>query len=155
MLKTPDLIALTIVVAAVIWLNVPTLLLPAVVLSAFALSAHRWRREGRDPDAADRYRSQLFASCILLAAISVPLILRLVPPNGTYGFRTRMTSSSPEIWYAANAFMGWALLVSSIVAGGALLSLPRNAGRLMLLAMYLMPLGAAVAASFIYLQHLS
>ena len=58
MLRTPELMALTLVVAEVIWLNVPRLLLPAVLLSAAALSVYRWRREGKDPNAAERYRMQ-------------------------------------------------------------------------------------------------
>lgn len=155
MLRTPELLALTLVVAAVIWLNVPGLLLPAVLLSAVALSVYRWRREGKDANAAERYRIQLFASCILMTAISIPLVFKLVPPNGTYGFRTATTRSSPEIWYAANAFMGWALIVSSMAAASALFWLSGRAGRWVLLLTFFGPLAAAVVASWIYLQSLT
>ena len=48
-------------------------------------------------------------------AISVPLILRKVPPNLLYGFRTRKTMSDPRIWYAANALGGKNLVVASMV----------------------------------------
>src|SRR5262245_45265489 len=110
MLRPSDFIAVVLVVTAVILLNVPKLLLPALFLTLFVLSVYRWRREGQEPMAAERYRWQLVASCVLIAAISVPLILGMVPPNGVYGFRTSLTRSSSDIWYQANAFMGWALI---------------------------------------------
>ncbi|MBM4319678.1 MAG: SdpI family protein, partial [Deltaproteobacteria bacterium] len=49
----------------------------------------------------------------LIALACIPLILRKVKPNWLYGFRTRLTLSSPEIWYPANVFGGWALLIAS------------------------------------------
>jgi hypothetical protein len=48
--------------------------------------------------------------------ISLPLCLRLVPSNRFYGFRTRKTLSSPEIWYEANYKGGVGLIVASIIA---------------------------------------
>jgi uncharacterized membrane protein len=45
--------------------------------------------------------------------LSIPLILGLVPPNRGYGIRTAKTISEPRLWYSANRFGGWALLVSS------------------------------------------
>lgn len=155
MLSPIDLLAFVLVVAAVIFLNVPKLLLPALFLTALGLSVHRWRREGSKGGAAERYRWQLFASCVVIAVISVPLILGLVPANGVYGFRTRLTRSSPDIWYPANAFMGWALLVAACVSAAALCSLPRLAGRRLLLVTFLLPLLCAVVASFIYLERLA
>lgn len=53
---------------------------------------------------------------IMNILISLPLCLRLVPPNRFYGFRTRKTLSSPEIWYAANYTGGVGLIVASILA---------------------------------------
>lgn len=81
MLRTLDLVALALVVAAVLWLNVPKLLLPALLLSAAGLSIYRWRREGKDPRATERYRGELFATCLFMTAISIPLVLKLVPPT--------------------------------------------------------------------------
>jgi uncharacterized membrane protein len=43
---------------------------------------------------------------ILMIVTSIPMILRKVPPNPIYGFRTRKTLSDPEIWYEANAYAG-------------------------------------------------
>lgn len=58
----------------------------------------------------------------LLAALSIPLIRGLVPPNGWYGFRVRRTLENPAVWYPANRYSGWLLLafglVLSLVATG-------------------------------------
>ncbi len=50
---------------------------------------------------------------VIFFVLSIPLILGLVPPNRGYGIRTRKTMSEPRLWYSANRFGGWALLVSS------------------------------------------
>lgn len=52
--RPSKLLAVVVVVAAVVWLDVPRLLLPALFLSIIALSASRWRREGREPMAVER-----------------------------------------------------------------------------------------------------
>ena len=54
-----------------------------------------------------------FVPAILIALLSVPLILRLVPPNRFYGVRTRKTLADDRIWYPANRLGGWLLLASS------------------------------------------
>jgi uncharacterized membrane protein len=155
MLRPSDLLVSVLVIAAVVWLNVPKLLVPALVLTILLLSVHRWRLEGKEPMAAERYRWRMVASSVVIAAVSVPLILRRVPPNGVYGFRTNLTWSSTDIWYSANAFMGWALLVAAIISGGALTILPATAKRWLLLATFLVPLLCAVVASFMYLERLA
>jgi len=152
MSRPSDVIASVLVVAAVIWLNLPKLLLPVLFVTLFLLSAYRWRREGHDPMAAERHRWQLVASCVLMVAISIPLIFKLVPPNGVYGFRTSLTRRSSDIWYQANAFMGWTLIAAAVVSGAVLTKLPANAKRWMLLLAFMGPMLAAVAASFAYLQ---
>ena len=53
-------------------------------------------------------------SGLLLAVLSVPLILRRVPPNGMYGFRVPQTLSDPDVWYDANAFAGRYLLLTGV-----------------------------------------
>lgn len=154
MLRPSDLLISLLVVTVVVWLNVPKLLVPALVLTVLLLSAYRWRREGKEPMAAERYRWRLVASCVVIAAICVPLILRAVPPNGVYGFRTSVTRSSSDIWYPANAFLGWALLVAAVTSAGALMILPSTAKRWLLLAAFLLPMCGAVVASFMYLERL-
>lgn len=53
---------------------------------------------------------------LFIVALAIPLVLRLVPPNSLYGFRTTKTLSSPEIWFPANRASGLFLI------GGAVLS---------------------------------
>jgi len=103
----------------------------------------------------ERKRAQLMACCLLLILISIPLILRAVPPNGIYGFRTAMTQSSSTIWYQANAFMGWALAISSMISGVTLIALPTRVRRWVLWVTFLVPLAAAIVASFAYLNQLA
>ena len=155
MSRASDLLVLALVVAAVIWLNVPKLLLPALFLAIGSLSVYRWRRDGQTPRAAERYRARLAASCVVLIVISVPLILRAVPPNGAYGFRVAATQSSPAIWYPANAFMGWALLVAAVISAVLLAILPSTVKRWLLLATFLVPVLGAIAASFVYPSRIS
>jgi hypothetical protein len=154
MLRPSDLLVSVLVITVVVWLNVPKLLVPALILAILFSSGYRSRREAREPMAAERYRWRLVAACIVIAAIRVPPILRMVPPNGVYGFRTRVTLSSGDIWYSANAFMGWALLVAAVISGGAVTLLPATAKRWVLLATYLAPFLCAVVASFMYLERL-
>ena len=39
---------------------------------------------------------------VLLIAVSIPLMLGMVPRNHWYGFRTPKTLSSDSVWYPAN-----------------------------------------------------
>jgi hypothetical protein len=103
---------------------------------------------------SDRARARLVASCVLLVIFSVPLILRLVPPNGVYGFRTGATRSTPAIWYPANAFMGWSLSIAGIASATLLVMLPMTAKRWMLWTVFVVPVVAAIALSFAYVSHL-
>ncbi len=50
----------------------------------------------------------------LLILVAVPLALRKIPRNIAYGFRTRATMASDEIWYEANAHFGRGLIVSTL-----------------------------------------
>jgi hypothetical protein len=84
------------------------------------------RQEGTD---TEQIRARLIASCVIFVVISVPLILKVIPPNGIYGFRTGLTQSSRAIWYPANAFMGWALSVAAIVSAALLSLLPETIKR--------------------------
>ena len=49
-------------------------------------------------------------------ALSIPLVLRKIPPNVIYGVRTRKTLSDPRIWYEANYRGGKDLLLGGAVA---------------------------------------
>lgn len=101
-----------------------------------------------------RMRARLIASCVLWVLISVPLILKLIPPNGIYGFRIPATQASRAIWYPANAFMGWALSVAAVVSATLLVVLPETVKRWGLWAAFLAPMFGAIAASFLYVKYL-
>ena len=51
---------------------------------------------------------------VVFCAVSLPLLLRRVPPNRVYGFRTPTTLRDPDIWYPANAHFGLRLIVASV-----------------------------------------
>jgi hypothetical protein len=53
----------------------------------------------------------------LTFALGIPLVLKLVPPNRFYGFRTTTTYSSADAWYQINFATGLALLAAGAVAG--------------------------------------
>jgi hypothetical protein len=116
-------------------------------------SARQSNTAGQEVKDTQRKRAQLIASCVILAIVSIPLILRVVPPNGVYGFRVSATRS-PTIWYPANAFMGWALLVAAVVSATVLLRLPEGVKRWRLWAAFLLPVTGALVASFVYLWRL-
>jgi uncharacterized membrane protein len=97
----------------------------------------------------------LLALCLVVALTSLPLAVRLVPPNSFYGFRTRFTRSSREAWYAANAFAGWTMLAASVLSALALVAGPAqlaNAG--IAEAVVFAPMALAMLANFVYLRHL-
>lgn len=65
----------------------------------------------------------ILACDALLALTGIPLLLRKVPRNAAYGFRTRTTLSDDFIWYEANAHFGRGLFLSSAVSAAAILLL--------------------------------
>jgi len=69
------------------------------------------------------------ASGLLLAALSVPLIFRKIPPNSLYGFRVRATLENEEVWYPANEYAGKRLLgvgLGTVVAAVGLFLMPNT-----------------------------
>ena len=42
----------------------------------------------------------------VLVLLSIPLMLRWIPPNRLYGFRIPPTYADPGVWYDANALNG-------------------------------------------------
>jgi hypothetical protein len=91
---------------------------------------------------------------LVLAGFSVPMILRKVPPNPTYGFRTRLTLSSPEVWYPANAFSGWTLLIAALIDFALIWLVPPALFAVwwVPLAAFAVPVGLSALASLIYLR---
>lgn len=48
--------------------------------------------------------------------LSIPLMLRKVPRNPVYGYRTRATLRDETLWYEANAYFGSTFLVATVVS---------------------------------------
>ena len=59
----------------------------------------------------------------LFVILAIPLILRKVPRNVIYGFRTCATLADDFVWYKANAYFGRGLVVSSLISAAAVLML--------------------------------
>jgi uncharacterized membrane protein len=58
----------------------------------------------------------LLVACVIVAALAVPLMLRLIPQNPVYGVRTERTLTQQSTWFEVNAFGGRALLIAAGVA---------------------------------------
>lgn len=93
----------------------------------------------------------------VIAIVSIPLILKVVPRNSLYGFRTRSTLSNDEVWFRANHFAGWALLVAAAVSAILLIVIPGEArpSAAYDTALFALPLIVAVVASFVYLRRIA
>ena len=63
-------------------------------------------------------------SGLLLCALSIPLILRKMPPNGWYGVRLPSTLRDESLWYAVNAYGGKCLLAAGVIWTALALVLP-------------------------------
>jgi uncharacterized membrane protein len=92
--------------------------------------------------------------CGIIAVASVPLMLKLVPPNGAYGFRTQQTLADPELWFRANRFAGSALFIAAGVSASVFVAHPEYApgGSFAGLVVFLVPLVIALVASFAYVR---
>ncbi len=53
---------------------------------------------------------------LLMIAVSLPMALRKVPPNGVYGFRTPKTMADARLWYDANQRAGINIIVAGVLA---------------------------------------
>jgi uncharacterized membrane protein len=60
----------------------------------------------------------------VIIVIAIPLILGKVPRNRFYGFRTRYTLSSDEVWYRANKISSIAMLIAGLFWLAAAIVLP-------------------------------
>lgn len=50
----------------------------------------------------------------LLMGFSVPLIMRMIPMNGDYGFRLPEAFQSDEAWHEINVFGAWCMLLANV-----------------------------------------
>jgi len=90
----------------------------------------------------------LLIACSVIAVVAIPLILRRVPPNSLYGFRTPRTLADRNLWFRVNHFAGWALLIASIASAVLVLLVPPPPSALL----FVVPLGLALAVSLMYLR---
>src|SRR2546421_5670633 len=99
----------------------------------------------------------LFIGAAGVAVASIPLIMRVVPRNKFYGFRTAATLSNDALWYRTNRFAGWALLIAAITSGVLLLAIERGVlpSSAPDVGAFLVPIVVAVIASWIYLRSIS
>ncbi len=91
-------------------------------------------------------------ACAFIAALNIPLVLRKVPPNAIYGFRTRRTLSDTKVWYPANVFAGWAMLVAVAVTVCATWLAPAAWPAWFPAAVLVGAIIAVLAASFLHLR---
>ncbi len=63
---------------------------------------------------------------LLFAILAIPLMLRKVPRNIIYGYRTRKTLRDDAVWYDANAHFGRGLFIASIISVIAVFILSRT-----------------------------
>jgi uncharacterized membrane protein len=52
----------------------------------------------------------------LALVLGLPTALGVIPQNRFYGYRTRKTMASPEVWYRANRVSGWAMVIAGAAA---------------------------------------
>ncbi len=101
------------------------------------------------------------AAGVLLAILSIPMMLRRLPPNALYGFRVRQTLADPDLWYKLNEHAGKRLFVSGLaIAVGAIIfylvpGLSLDAYALACLGVTLVFLVIGMGQSFLYLRSLT
>jgi len=78
--------------------------------------------------AFDKGTITMLGAALLLALLAVPLVLRKVPPNRLYGYRTCATLGDEALWYAANAHFGRGMLVACGAGAVATLGLRQLGG---------------------------
>lgn len=53
----------------------------------------------------------------LILVLGVPLVLGMVEPNSTYGFRTAQTLADESVWYQLNTIAGWGMIAAGACSG--------------------------------------
>jgi uncharacterized membrane protein len=93
----------------------------------------------------------------VVAAVAIPFVMKIVPPNRFFGLRAPQTLSNQELWFRVNRFAGWALLVAAALSGSVFVLEPEFAsGRSFLgLLIFVVPLVAALGASIMYVRRVA
>jgi uncharacterized membrane protein len=98
---------------------------------------------------------------LLLSALSIPLILGKISPNGLYGFRVPQTLDNPDLWYPVNTYAGWRLLVTGLgtILAALILSFVPNITldtfALACMCVFFLLLGVGLWQSIHFLKHLA
>ena len=96
----------------------------------------------------------------LVVLIAIPLIRRMVPPNGFYGFRVPQTLNDPATWYAVNAHLGrrliWdgVLMIAAAVVCYRIPGMGKDSYAWTILAVLVVAMGYTVVSSIRYLRSL-
>jgi len=96
----------------------------------------------------------LLMVCAVIFVLCLPLVFKLVPPNRIYGFRTPKTLSSPDIWYRANVFAGYALMLAAVVTALIISCVPQVSELSVAVVLVVLVLCATVA-SFAYVKRIA
>jgi len=96
---------------------------------------------------------------LIVSTVSIPLLFGLVPRNPFYGFRTRRTLHSDELWYPVNRVAGGMLLIAGLVQTSVATGLFFLEGSATMVALILLvtvaiTVAAAVIFSCLYLENL-
>lgn len=98
---------------------------------------------------------------IILVALSIPMAMQKIKPNGWYGFRTPKTLSNEQVWYEANRVAGINLMLAgwlTVIASVALFLfsgfLTEKQTIITLITVTMVSLWAAVIHSFMVLRRL-
>lgn len=93
---------------------------------------------------------------LLLILVSVPMVMRRVPPNAFYGLRTPKTLSNPQIWYEANRRAGVNLIIAALLTmvfcGAVMWRFGADTGTILLPLILLVMVLGSVAVSLLQLR---
>lgn len=103
-----------------------------------------------------------FIPSILIIVASVPLVLGLVPRNRVYGIRTCKTLADDRLWYPANKFGGWALILACLAYLLLSVLVPCNGAApgtfsvwTVHFAGFLLPLAGGIVLTLLYIRKIS
>jgi uncharacterized membrane protein len=64
--------------------------------------------------------------CLIYVAIGIPMVMKLIPPNSIYGYRTPRTLNDETVWYTVNANTGLAFIICGVICAVTVLAISRS-----------------------------